>query len=195
MARYSVAAARALGFLKRPYNDVEIYVEDMTCHNMYVLFFRKIMPTPIRLASVNQIGDRHSVIEACRRDQADDGRKKIYIIDADFDHYRNKRRPPLKHLYRLRAYCVENLILHEISAIAVAARSDTNTAESVIATRLDFARWEEEITRKLMPLFIVYAVAETLGCGVPTVSFAVERLLAGRDLKHPLIFSDVISIS
>jgi hypothetical protein len=131
MARYSVTAAKALGFLKRPYNDVDIYVEDLTCHYMYVLFFRRILPSPIRLASVNQIGNRRSVIEACRRDQVDDGRKKLYLIDGDFDRYHNRRRPALRHLYRLRAYCIENLLLHEIAAIAVAARADTNAAEQL----------------------------------------------------------------
>jgi hypothetical protein len=187
MARYSVSAAKALGFLKRPYNDVEIYVEDMTCHYMYVLFFRRILPAPTRLVSVNQIGDRRSVIQACRRDQINDGRKRIYIIDGDFDHYHNKKRPRIKHLYRLRAYCVENLIFHEIAAIAVAARADTNTPENVITRQLDFTRWNEEITRKLMPLFIVYSIAEAFGSGVPTVSFAVERLLVGRDLSQERI--------
>jgi hypothetical protein len=154
---------------------------------MYVLFFRRILPAPIRLASVNQIGDRRSVIQACRRDQVDNRRKRIYIIDGDFDHYQNKTRPRIKHLYRLRAYCVENLILHEIAAIAVAARADTNTPETLITRRLDFTRWNEEITRKLTPLFIVYSIAEARGSGVPTVSFAVDRLLVGRDLSQQRI--------
>ena len=55
MIRYSPKAAKALGFLKTAYNDVEIYVEDETCHHMYLLLFRKILPPWIRLTSVNQL--------------------------------------------------------------------------------------------------------------------------------------------
>jgi hypothetical protein len=87
---YSPRAAKALGFLKRAYNDIDIYVEDRTCHHMYALLFRKILPHDVRLASVNQVGNRQSVVEACKKDQADRGRPKLYIIDGDFDHYHNR---------------------------------------------------------------------------------------------------------
>jgi hypothetical protein len=43
LINYSVRAIKALGFLKEQYNDVEIYVEDMTIRNMYVFIFRQLL--------------------------------------------------------------------------------------------------------------------------------------------------------
>ena len=196
MIAYSPRAAKALGLLKRAYNDIEIYVEDRTCHHMYVLLFRKILLSRgIRLTSVNQIGNRKSVIEACKRDQTEDGRKKLYIIDGDFDYFHNRRRPRLKYLYRLRAYCVENILIHQDAAIAVAVQADTNTQESVIAARLDFRKWMAEITKKLRSLFVIYATAEALGAGIATVSFPVQRLFDGSGLSAGKITRRMLGVA
>ncbi len=195
MIKYSSKAARALGHLKNAYNDVEIYVEDRTCHHMYVLLFRKILPENVRLKSVNQLGDRKTVVEACKIDQKDDGRKKLYVIDGDFDYYHRRSRVRLKHLYRLRAYCVENILIHESAAIAVAAHADTNTPEDVVATRLNFKQWISEVTRKLGSLFVVYATAEALNAGVSTVSFAVQRLVQGGRLSVSKIRQRMLEVA
>jgi len=162
---------------------------------MYVLLFRKILPEGVRLRSVNQLGGRKAVVEACKRDQADDGRKKLYIIDGDFDHYHSRPRPRLKHLYRLRAYCVENILIHETAAVGVAAHADTNTAEDVVAIRLDFRQWISEITRKLGSLFVVYATAEALGAGVTTVSFPVQRLVESGRLSASKIRQRMLQVA
>jgi hypothetical protein len=193
MVKYSERAIRALGFLKRPYNDIDIYVEDRTCHHMYVLLFRRILPEHIHLTSVNQAGDRNSVIGACRRDQANDGRMKLYLIDGDFDHYKGRRRPRLKYLYRLRGYCVENILIKEAAAVAVGAEADTNSSEHDIRRRLDFQVWIKEIIRKLRSLFIVYSAAEALGVGVGTVSFNVNRLCERQGREQVLSDKKIMS--
>jgi thiamine pyrophosphate-dependent acetolactate synthase large subunit-like protein len=61
---YSPRAARALSFLKRPFNDVDIFVEDTGNHNMWLALIRRILPNGLRLASVNLLGGRASVVEA-----------------------------------------------------------------------------------------------------------------------------------
>jgi hypothetical protein len=195
MIAYSPRAAKALGFLKKFFNDIEIYVEDRTCHHMYVLLFRKILPGSTRLTSINQIGNRNAVIEACRRDQTEDGRKKIYLIDGDFDYYHNRRKPKLKHLYRLRAYCIENILIHEDAAVAVAAHADTNAAETVIAARLEFRKWMADITQKLRSLFVIYATSEALGAGIPTTSFPVQRLFDGGGLSTRKITRRMLAVA
>jgi hypothetical protein len=111
VVRYPIRAVVALGYLKRPYNQVEIYVEDTTCHNMHLLVFRRLLGDQVKLRSINQVGDRSRVIAACRADQVNDGRKRLYVIDGDFDILLEKRKPRLKYLYRLRAYDIENILM------------------------------------------------------------------------------------
>jgi hypothetical protein len=117
--KYSPRAAKALAFLKRHYNDVDIFVEDTGNHNMWLLFLRKMLPSSVHLESVNALGGRDRVIEACRLDQSDTGRRKLYIIDGDFDLLLGRKKPRLRFLHRLKAYCIENLLITEKAIVQI----------------------------------------------------------------------------
>lgn len=176
MVRYSVRAIRALGYLKQRYNSIEIYVEDTTCHNMHLLVFRALLGKNARLTSVNQVGDKNAVIAACRQDQATDGRKRIYVLDGDFNPLLGKRGPRLKYLYTLDAYDIENLIIHEGAIIKIGMLSRSNDTENKIAQDFDFQNWLHEAIIAFKPLFVVYAAAHHLIPSVPTVSYPVQSL-------------------
>jgi hypothetical protein len=176
VVQYPSRAVRALAFLKRRYNDIDIFVEDSACHNMYLLLIRRILPSSVKLTSVTQVGNKQKLLEACKLDQLEDGRRKLYIVDGDFDHMLGRLKPKLKYLYRMRAYCVENILLNEIAAISVGIEADTNASEADILSRLDFANWLDELCVALFPLFVCYAIAEELGIGVVTVGYSVFQL-------------------
>lgn len=80
MIKYPARAAIALGFLKRSYNDIEVFVEDTACPNMWVRLLEKVIPKGARLSSVNLLGGRDRVIEACALDQNEDGRKSFISL-------------------------------------------------------------------------------------------------------------------
>jgi hypothetical protein len=133
MVQYPIRAIRALGYLKAPFNDVEIYVEDTTCHNMHLLIYRSILGPHIKLKSVNQVGDRTRVIAACGADQVNDGRKRLYVIDGDFDILLGRRAPRLNFFYRLRTYDIESLLISESAIASVGMMSRPNDNEAKIA--------------------------------------------------------------
>ena len=177
VVKYSPRAAQALAFLKRPYNDIDIFVEDTGNHNMWLLLLREILPVKVRLFSVNLLGGRERVDEACRLDQADDGRKKLYIIDGDFDFLNNVRKSRLKHLYRLRAYCIENLIIHEHALVQAALPMQPNMTERQVQRSLDYSTWINDVSLKLSPLFVMYATVKRVMPQVQTVGYSVLSLI------------------
>ena len=176
MVRYSTNAARALAFLKRFYNDIDIYIEDVTCHNMVLIVLKGILGHDVRLTSVNQLGGKEEVVKACKLDQQDDGRKKLYIVDGDLDLLAGRRKPKLKHLYRLRAYCFENLIITERAAIEIASEAEPNTPPAQLAQRLGYPNWITVTTKSLLSLFILYGIARKLAPELMTVGFNVHSL-------------------
>jgi hypothetical protein len=111
MIKYSPRAARAIGLLKSFYNDIEIFVEDNASPNMHLFICRAVLGGRVKLTSVNPLGGRDAVLDACRRDQAVRPGKRLYVIDGDLDLIMGRSKPRLKHLYRFRAYCVENLLI------------------------------------------------------------------------------------
>ena len=148
----------------------------MTIQNMYVFIFRKLLGDDVHLTSVTPVGDRERVLEACKLDQVIDGRKKLYVIDGDFDHFLGRPKPRLRHLYRLRAYCIENILLDEVAVVNVGVEDDTNATERQISTRLKFDSWISELVGILLPLFITYAAARELQPSLQTVGYSVVRL-------------------
>ena len=176
MVGYTARAAKALGYLKRRYNDIEIFVEDTSNHNMWLRIIQKIIPPTVRVTSVNMLGGRKSVLDACRLDQKDDGRKKIYIIDGDFDFLLGRPKARLKHLYRIRAYCIENILLHPESVFEVGVDSRPMSTKQDIANLVDYPSLIGVHEAKLRSLFIVYATAYQVASNVKTTSYPVMKL-------------------
>ncbi|MGV1823767.1 DUF4435 domain-containing protein [Agrobacterium vitis] len=176
MVSYSPRSAKALSFLKRNYNDIEVFVEDNASPNMWKRMIDRMLPAGTRLKSVNLLGGRSGVVEACKLDQGDDGRRKLYIIDGDFDFAMGRNKPRLKFLHRISSYCVENLLLKNNSIADVAFTNCTNTNIDQLKDRIDSSLGGHE--PMIRALFGVYAASEYLKSGVPSVSFGVYRFLS-----------------
>lgn len=178
MISYSRRAQRAIGFLKSPKNDVEIYVEDSSKTKQWLALIKNCVGSRLNITSVTAIGCRDDVISACRADQKNENRKRLYIIDGDFDHALGKRKPNLKHLYRLPAYCLENIFLNlkTVSNVVQMFRPDLHAND----WQSDFASYiEQEWGGKLRKLFSFYAMHREVEGECVTSGYHVSRLIAG----------------
>lgn len=146
---------------------------------MWLALLQKVLRKGTRLSSVNALGGRNSVLLACRNDQATTNRRRrIYLIDADMDFLLGRGTPRLQHLYRINAYCIENLALNERSAVAVALQHCTNNAPPTVVQNLNFSAWISDVHKALRPLFIIYAVSMAAGASSQrTVGKSVHHLL------------------
>jgi hypothetical protein len=80
-----------------------------------------MLPNGLRLKSINQLGGRDRVTKACELDQdPTDSRKRLYIVDADFDFVLGTGRRRLRYFCRLNAYCIENLLIDEEAVLSAA---------------------------------------------------------------------------
>lgn len=174
---YPPKAAPALGFLKSSHNDIEIFVEDSAAPNMWTKLLRVYLPQGVRMESVNILGSKKNVLEACKADQVIDNRKKLYIVDADLDLLRGRPKPKLKHLYRLRAYCVENYLIEEHAFIATATIFDPKIDEITAKKKLNLHAWLDKNRDNLKQLFVCYAVTHELAEQYTTVGYKVQRLM------------------
>jgi hypothetical protein len=198
VVKYSSGAAAALAFLKRPYNDVDIYVEDTASLNMWMTLIKPLLGDQIKFDSVNMLGGRNTVLESCKLNQKDDGRRKLFIIDGDFDFLLGIPKPKLRYLYRIRGYCVENVLVREDGLLAVALEYSPNTPMQQLRALIDFKDWVEEHARLLSPLFVVYAATKMVAPEISTVAFAVQRLLRanpmGAELDRTKVTSRIRSV-
>ena len=177
MVSYSPQSARALAYLKRPYNDIEIFVEDKSGRIMWNEFLRNVIPDNLKFTSVNLLGGREAVIDACRKDQETDGRRRLYIIDGDFDHLLGKNKPNLRYLYRLRAYCIENILSNRTSCVDFCNKCSPKFSEDRAESELDWHRLMNDILPVFRKIFTVYATAQKFCLGNKTSSVSVMRFV------------------
>ena len=156
--------------------------------NQPLFVLKGILGQGVKIASINQLGGKSEVLKACRLDQSDDGRKKLYIIDGDLDLLTGAPKPRLKYLYRLRAYCFENLIITNRSILELGSETEPNTPPDQLEQRLDFPHWISTTTRGLLSLFILYGVARRLSPTVQTIGFNVHQLCTST--AHGLVLSN-----
>lgn len=174
--KYNARASRALAFLKSHSNDVEIFVEDKSSPNLWVKLLRKYLPAGTNLNSVNCLGGRKAVEDACKADQANDGRRRLYIIDSDFDIALGRPKKRLKHLHRLNRYCVENYLLSDKALIDLITSLDPSTTHREAMNLRNFGTWRQDNEHLLRSLFICYAVIYSLDIGIKTVSHSCYLL-------------------
>ena len=178
MIAYSTEAEPGRAYLLRNYNDLDVYVEDAACLNMYVRLINRVLePHRKRITTVFPLHGRGNLLAGCAADQAPRPRRRIYLMDADQDLILGRPAPQLNHLHRLNVYCVENLLLSEHAIVTIATECDSNKPWHQMAIDLAFRNLIERSLTVLSPLFVIYAIVYELGLTIETVGFSVHRLL------------------
>jgi hypothetical protein len=149
---------------------------------MYEILFARMLDGRARVERVFQLNGKRAVIEACSQDQADRDRRRLYIIDGDYDLLSGKPAPNLKYLYRLNVYSSENLVLTETSVLEVAYESSTNDTKEDVKVKLDYETFINELVQYLIPLFVLNAALHSMASDrgilvhIPTTNYSVFRL-------------------
>jgi Protein of unknown function (DUF4435) len=113
---YPKRARRAFALLMRPYNDIDIYVEDRTLIGVYEALVNNCLNGSGRVTRVIPLGPKHEVIAAAENDNDNGSRPRLYIVDGDLDIISSLRHKRINRLHRLRVYSLENL-LYENGAV------------------------------------------------------------------------------
>lgn len=174
MIRWPQRSLGAVAKLFEPLQDIDIYVEDAHDEVFYTHLFQRLAPNEVRIAKVFCAGNRDAVVAAASSHDHS-RRRALFLIDGDLAWVRSEPAPDVARLFRLDAYCIENLLVHEPAIVQVLAE-EVELMDSEAAEALKFARWENTITSPLVELFAAYACANSANPDVRTVSCGVGCL-------------------
>lgn len=137
--KYNLKSKLGVSLLYRKWNDIEVFIEDETCSNMWVNIINKTLKNIAIIQTVTQLGSKHEVIKACKEDD-DFDYPKVYIIDGDFDFIFNHSTKN-KRLFQLNVYCIENLLFSEKAILEIIFRlkSNSNTPKKELKDDLNFS--------------------------------------------------------
>lgn len=136
--KYNLKSKLGVSYLQRKWNDIEVFVEDKKCSNMWINVINKVLKNVAKIQTVVQLGGKHEVIKMCNEDN-DFSYPKIYIIDGDFDFIFNNS-TKYKRLFQLNVYCIENLLFSENAILEIIFRlkSNTNIPKKELKNDLNF---------------------------------------------------------
>ena len=147
MIRLSEEPSRLVSSFVAFRNDVDVYTEDnQKDKEFYKALLRRLINPNIRLNDVTPLGSRKNVIDRCRA-EPENNRRKIFIVDADIFLVSGRKTPELPNLFVLDAYCVENLVLDEASAVEYIYGESGTISKEEIKTGLNFTEWLSSYAR------------------------------------------------
>lgn len=176
--RWPVRARAALAYFFRPLQDLDVYVEDTNDEVFYSELFKSISPSQVRLVRVIAAGDRLSVVERARTHDFG-SRAALFLIDGDLEWVRGEPPPDVHGVYRLPAYCIENLLIHEDAAVQVIVEEAAISEEKARAA-LAFSEWLDQISEPLISLFMSFAVLNAVNPSERTVGLGVGSVIETR---------------
>lgn len=181
MVVYSRKAIKSYAYLYRKFNDIDIFVEDSTCRNVYQVLFARLFEGKYRISRIFQLGGRRQVLESCRDHQEIQDRVLLFLIDGDFDHICGFDCPQLRHLFRLNVYASENLLISENSLVSLALSASPNLDVDEIVNLLSFDSMVVDFVGKLKRLFFLFSFiyfkqeAHKINIHIQTTGFKVNN--------------------
>ncbi|MBI2306237.1 MAG: DUF4435 domain-containing protein [Rhodocyclales bacterium] len=169
---------RALGAVRKlfePLQDIDVYVEDANDEVFYTQLLKRVAPNHIRIVRVFALGNRQAVVDKANAHDSK-ARPALFIIDGDLEWVSDLPLPSSAPcLYRLDAYCIENLLLCDKAAAKV-LMEEKILAEDESHRKLDFQSWKASIQEPLIELFSAFAVLHQNDPSQATVSTGVGPL-------------------
>lgn len=178
MINWSRRAKVALSYLFRPLQDIDIYVEDINDEVFYSELIRHIAPSHIRVVRVFPKGGRQAVLKAARCHDFQQ-RRALFLVDGDFEWVRGENPPAVHGVYRIEAYCIENLLIHEMPAVQITIE-EAGLNETTAKRTLAFHTWIQQVSSALVPLFISFAALNLVNPDEATTSLGIGSILTAR---------------
>lgn len=175
MIKWPKRALGAVVKLFEPLQDIDVYVEDANDEVFYTHLLKRVAQNKVRIARVFSCGCRQAVIDNANSYDTTK-RPALFIVDGDFEWVLGEPPPSSKApLYRLNAYCIENLIVCETAFLNL-VMEEAVLSEEDAQKKLNFQSLINTIKAPLIDLFSAFATSHKHCPSKATVSKGVGRL-------------------
>jgi hypothetical protein len=167
-----------------PYNDIDVFVEDKTYVGVYEKLINRALAGRARVQKVIPLGPRKDVLDAAMNDNVARGRPRLYIVDGDLDliaHFRQRR---ARHLYRLRVYSLENLLLESKALEAYCGFACPSRTADDACKAVDLEFFLQQIEQLASIYIVTLAIARRLDLRDGAFGMDIKAIFALKDGKH-----------
>ncbi len=153
------------------FNDIEFYVEDTEQEHFYFNILKKLFPD-LNFEKIFPLNGKDNVRDSARLNIGN--KKKVYIVDLDFDHILNKVEN-LDNLFYLRKYSIENYLFSKEAVYEVIRARDSKLKDNEIDTLFDLNQILSDATVCLKELTCCFIIIQNKELGHPYYGLNVTR--------------------
>lgn len=153
------------------FNDIEFFVEDKEQEHFYFNILKKLFPD-LRFDKIFPLNGKKNVSDAATINLGN--RKKVYIVDLDFDHILNTVQY-LDNLFYLRKYSIENYLFSKNAVYEVIRIRDSRLKDHEIEALFDLNQILNDASSCLKELSCCFIVIQKKQLGHPYYGLNVSR--------------------
>lgn len=153
------------------FNDIEFFVEDIQQEHFYFNILKKLFPD-LKFEKIFPLNGKTNVSDAAIINTGN--KKKVYIVDLDFDHILNNVQI-LDNLFYLKKYSIENYLFSKNSVYEVIRTRDSRLKDHEIDAIFDLNQILSDASSCLKELTCCFIVIQNKQLGHPYYGLNVSR--------------------
>jgi hypothetical protein len=169
----SDAFLKGIDIFYTQFNDVNFYIEDEDQENFYFSILKKLFPG-IRLDKIFPLRGKDNVIEKSKRHIGD--KKKVFIVDKDFDDLLNKK-VIQNNLFYLEEYSIENYLLDEKAIKEYIIDEKPKIKKKEIDTNFKFDKTLDECCKTFFELTLLHLLVQYKSLAIQNTSLPPEKFV------------------
>tara|TARA_R110000787_G_scaffold185031_1_gene296830 strand:+ start:1644 stop:2519 length:876 start_codon:yes stop_codon:yes gene_type:complete len=176
----SEAGRAALDIFYSGYNDVNFYVEDERQENFYFQIFQRHFPN-VRIERIFPLSGKKSVIAHSKDPDNDSIRKRIYLLDKDFDDLLGENEEA-ESVFYLEKFCIENYLLDQCAFTELAIEGNPKLQRKDVEKSAAFAGIIDTTRESLRELFAIFYLVQREGLPIKNCNESPEKFCKPRSL-------------
>lgn len=153
------------------FNDISFFIEDEEQENFYYVILSKLFPD-IQIEKIFPLNGKANVIADCKNNIND--KKKIYLVDKDFDDILNKKEDII-NLFYLNRYSIENYLIENDALLEYIISEKPKLKRKEILQNLNIEPIIETIKNKLNELIHNFILVQKKCPKLKNISLSYER--------------------
>src|SRR5581483_11148335 len=144
------------------FNEVNFYVEDVGQEHFYFNVFKKLFPD-IQFDKIFPLNGKKNVKDAANLTVGD--KKKIYIVDLDFDNILGLKEV-IPNLFYLERYSIENYLISKKALFEVIREKNSRLKNQDIEKFVDYQVLLKECALLLLELSCTFILIQKYSLGI-----------------------------
>lgn len=153
------------------FNEIEFYVEDIDQEHFYFNIFKTLFPGLI-FEKIFPLNGKKNVTDSARINVGN--KKKIFIVDLDFDHITNSIEY-LDNLFYLKRYSIENYLFSKDAIYEIIRGKDSKLKNQDIDNLFNYSQLLFEATICLKELSCSFVIIKINNLGLEYYGLDVNR--------------------